>query len=316
VKINRAKLAQSSLCIFSFLLIPPCFCAEDADSVSKSDETVSTKKENELKPNADIKETFDQAQELVKQGKLAEADFLFKKVLDHRKTVLGPTDWTKEAMAALEHRAITLPILLEMRQMFRLANEAAKSQPVDLKYRYINDAKSLSRNVDSEQPHLFRKTANLRLDGYAERPNYAECEALVKLDLMMFEIDPDRDEAAKSLGTLGQIYFMEKKYALSTEMFKQAAKLYETADGKASSNYLACCNNIAINNLKQRKYAESEAQLKDSLAIIEQSKSDYLVNEEVMLLSSLRDLYNVQRRTEDAELAAKRLAQSRARLKR
>lgn len=315
---NIFSVAQSAFYVFSFLFIHPCSAVEEAvpslrepNQVLTANEAVSLR-EAPGENASENEDTFDKAQALVDKGQLAEAEPLFKKVLDNRKTILGERDWTKEVMVAIKNPSIRLPMLLELRNAYLIAQVANKFSLKKPQYPSVESAKSMKRKQDSEQPHLLRKLANMSMD-FGEKPNYADCETLVKLDLASFEIIPDRLEAAKSLGTLGQIYYLQKRYEQSSEMFRDAATLYEEAYGKTSSDYLTCYNNIALNNLKQRKFIEAETQLKNSLQIIEQSKSTGLGDEEEMFLSNLLCLYTIQKRAEDAKSIAERLSVSQAR---
>jgi tetratricopeptide (TPR) repeat protein len=134
----------------------------------------------------------------------------------------------------------------------------------------------LRRAIASQKEDLLINSTRLYLaDSLIGQRKLGEAEDVLDKSLAFFEVKKDGAVTdrplAQTLGRLGSIYLLEKRFTEAQKAYNQVVDLYSKANDRVGqANYQSALNSLAISYFMLKKYADSEKNFKLSLALGEQ----------------------------------------------
>lgn len=279
----------------------------------------------------DAGKLFEQAQQFQQQGRLADAERLYKRSLEIAERTLGPfhqnvlmlhqvlgglyqtqgryTDtelsYNRAVVVAQTLRGETHPefgqTLLDLGSVY-----FAQGRLRDAEVVIQRSLEVLEKALGPIHSQVGRARNNLAAV-YAGQGRYASAETFYKqaLDIREKTLGPSHKDTAGSLSNLAALYKDLGRYAEAEPLFKRSLEIREKTLGTSSALFAASLNNLAILYGHQGRNAEVESLHKRALAIREKALGP--VHPDVAAsLQNLAHILKHQHRHAEAEALLKR----------
>ncbi len=224
------------------------------------------------------------AQTYSAQGKYAEAELLYRRVLSLQERALGP-----------DHPDVTMS-LNNLGEISYYQSKYAEAETLFKRSLAIQD-----KTLGSDHPDVATSFNNLAII-YDDQGKYAEAESLYKRSLAIQEkaLRPDHPDVARSLNNLAGFYHGQDKYVEAVSLYRRALAIYEKSLGPNHPDVAASISNLAECYRVQGNYAEAEPLSQRALAIREKALGpDHL--DVSISLNNLASLYDDQGKYAEVE---------------
>lgn len=218
-----------------------------------------------------------QAKVLLNEGKLEEAEKLFKQAFENDLKI------AKEANLKAAENAFSLAQIKEMQLDYQTAKkyyqQAVKLD--DENSLYLNELGFLLCTLEeySTAEHLFVRS----------------------LEILEKTLEKDLSYYSSVLNNLAAVYYAQRKYDMAEKFYIRSLEIKEkTLDRRNNSAFAAGLNNLAALYKKQGKYTNAENLYQRSLTILEKTHGKNHPDI-VVVLSNLAELYRDQTKYADAE---------------
>jgi tetratricopeptide (TPR) repeat protein/CHAT domain-containing protein len=232
----------------------------------------------------DIQARNRQVEQLINQGKHAEAFKLAEQTLSLAERVLGP-----------EHPS-TLTDVSNLGLLYHMQGRHAEAEPL-----YKRVFAGREKALGPEHPETLL-SVNILGVLYDEQGRYAEAEPFLKRAVEGREatLGPTHPDTLVSVSLLGNFYQARGRYAEAEPLYQRALAGYEKALGPAHPDTLVSINNLGNFYQARGRYAEAEPLLKRTLAGREATLGPEHP-ETLVSVSNLGVLYREQGRYAEAE---------------
>ena len=231
------------------------------------------------------------------QGRLAEAETLFKRALEARERVLG------------KDHPDTLQSVDNLAALYQAQGRLTEAEPF-----YKRALEAGERVLGKDHPRTLQSLANLAAL-YQAQGRLAEAEPLKKRALEASErvLGKEHPDTLQTVNNLAFLYQAQGRLTEAEPLYKRALAAYERILGKEHPQTLASVNNLAILYQAQGRLTEAEPLYRRALAAYER----VLGREHPQTLTSVNNLaalYDAQDRLAEAEPLLERALEARERV--